>query len=185
MGGTEAPINVMPKGWLRSAKRWDFWLFVVKIPSFETKTLVKKHKSPHPGGNQCSQSCPIFHLHNAGLTELSLLLLIPPFPSPSFPSSLSLPLLFLLPGEGGGGVGSSENPCVIHLFLHCANKVCLCYVVFHIIYAKKMIDFEWKNNETVKWRVNDPWSDVMACSELKLSNSWAWFLKTRLVLTQS
>ena len=36
---------------------------------------------------------------------------------------------------------------------------------------QKMIDFVWKNNETLKWRVDDPWSDVMACSGPRLSNS--------------
>ena len=28
-----------------------------------------------------------------------------------------------------------------------------------------------KNNETLKWRVDNPWSDVMACSGSRLSNS--------------
>ena len=36
---------------------------------------------------------------------------------------------------------------------------------------QKMIDFVWKNNETLKWRVDDPWSDVIACSGPRLSNS--------------
>ena len=36
---------------------------------------------------------------------------------------------------------------------------------------QEMIDFVWKNNEILKWRVDDPWSDFMACSGPRLSNS--------------
>ena len=33
-----------------------------------------------------------------------------------------------------------------------------------------MIDFVWKN-KTLKWRIDNPWSDVMTCSGPRLSNS--------------
>ena len=45
-----------------------------------------------------------------------------------------------------------------------------CFIVFPyklncfvgLLYlCQRMIDFVWKNNETLKWRVDDPWSDIM------------------------
>ena len=38
---------------------------------------------------------------------------------------------------------------------------------------QKMIDFVWKNNETLKWRIDDPWSDVMAYSGASNSRSYS------------
>ena len=63
------------------------------------------------------------------------------------------------------GIVYSPRQCIS--MFHCIS---LQTQSFFGLFTPKMIDFVWKNNETLKWRVGDPWSDVMACFGPRLSN---------------
>ena len=58
--------------------------------------------------------------------------------------------------------------CQFISMFHCISIQTRCFLDY---LHQKMIDFVWRNNETLKWRVDDPWSGVMNCSEPRLSDS--------------